>query len=42
MKIEVPATQVEEKKTDDRGRLNLGVDYADQTVTIAVLETDAD
>lgn len=30
----------DEKKTDSRGRVNLGRDYADQRVKVAVLKTE--
>lgn len=38
MEVEVSATDVNEKKADDRGRVTLGAEYADKTVTVAVLE----
>ena len=38
MKIEVKATDVEEKKADDRGRVTLGAEYAGKRVTVAVVE----
>lgn len=34
-----PLTEVE-KETDDRGRVTLGSDWADQTVRVAVLDTE--
>jgi hypothetical protein len=40
MKVEVKATDVEEKKADGRGRVTLGAKYADKTVTVAVLEVE--
>lgn len=40
MNVEVPATDVEEYKADDRGRINLGAEYADKNVTVAVLEAE--
>lgn len=40
MKIEVNATDVNEKKADDRGRVTLGADYAGKTVTVAVVEIE--
>lgn len=40
MKVEVSATDVEEKKADDRGRVTLGAEYADKTVTVAVLDAE--
>lgn len=38
MEVEVSATDVNEKKADGRGRVTLGAEYADKTVTVAVLE----
>lgn len=38
MKVEVAATDIDERKADDRGRVTLGADYAGKTVTVAVLE----
>jgi len=39
MKIEVSASDIKsDKKADDRGRVTLGSEYADETVTVAVLE----
>lgn len=40
MKIEVSATDVEERNADDRGRVTLGAEYAGKTVTVAVLEVE--
>lgn len=40
MKVEVSATDIEERKADDRGRVTLGADYAGKTVTVAVLEVE--
>jgi hypothetical protein len=40
MKVEVAATDIEEKKADDRGRVTLGMEYAGKTVTVAVLEVE--
>jgi hypothetical protein len=43
MQVEVSASDIKSgKKADDRGRITLGAEYADQTVTLAVLETDDD
>jgi hypothetical protein len=42
MQVEVSATEIEEKKADDRGRVTLGAQYADKTVTVAVLEVEED
>lgn len=38
MKVEVKATDIEEKKADDRGRVTLGAEYAGKIVTVAVVE----
>jgi len=40
MQVEVSATDIEERKADDRGRVTLGAEYADKTVTVAVLEVE--
>jgi hypothetical protein len=40
MKVEIPATDIEEKKADHRGRVTLGSEFADKTVTVAVLEVE--
>ena len=40
MNVEVPATDVEKRKADDRGRVTLGSEYADKTVTVAVVEVE--
>lgn len=40
MQVEVNATDIEERKADDRGRITLGAEYADKTVTVAVLEVE--
>lgn len=40
MKIEVDVSDVDEKKADDRGRVTLGKEYADKTVTVAVVEVE--
>jgi hypothetical protein len=40
MKVEVSATEVEELKADDRGRVTLGAEFADKIVTVAVLDVD--
>jgi len=34
--------EIKELKADSRGRVNLGTDYADKTVKVAVLEVDDD
>ena len=39
MQIELSASEIlAAKKADDRGRVTLGSEYADETVTVAVLE----
>ena len=40
MQVEVSAKDIEEKKADDRGRVTLGAEYADKTVTVAVIEVE--
>jgi len=40
MQVEVDATDIEERQADDRGRVTLGAEYADKTVTVAVLEVE--
>ncbi|WP_202932752.1 hypothetical protein [Halorussus salinus] len=40
MKVEVSATDIDEKKADDRGRVTLGSEYAGKTVTVAVVEVE--
>ena len=41
MQIEVSASDIKsEKKADDRGRVTLGSELADRTVTVAVLEVE--
>jgi hypothetical protein len=42
MQINVDATDVDEYKADDRGRITLGADYAGKTVTVAVVEADGE
>ena len=43
MQIEVSASEIKsDKKADDRGRVTLGSEYADETVTVAVLEDEDD
>ena len=31
--------EIKELKADSRGRVNLGTDYADETVRVAIVET---
>jgi len=40
MQVEVSPTDIEERKADDRGRVTLGAEYADQSVTLAVIEVE--
>jgi len=40
MKVEIQATDIEEHKADDRGRVTLGAEFADKTITVAVLDVD--
>jgi hypothetical protein len=40
MKVEVEATDVQEKTADERGRVTLGAEYAEKTVTVAVVEVE--
>jgi len=40
LKVEVMPKEVVEKTTDDRGRLTLGTDYANQDVTFLIIEAD--
>jgi hypothetical protein len=42
MKIDVDAADVMKKPTDSRGRFTLGSDYADKTVTVALVEVHDD
>lgn len=40
MKVEVSATDIEERTADERGRVTIGTEYADKTVTVAVLDVE--
>jgi hypothetical protein len=40
MQVEIPATDIEERKADGRGRVTLGSEYSDKTVTVAVIEVE--
>lgn len=40
MNVEVPVSDVDEYKADDRGRVTLGAEYAGKRVTVAVLEVE--
>jgi len=38
MQIDVEPNAIVEKDTDSRGRLTLGTEYADETVTVLILD----
>jgi len=38
MNINVEVSELVERKTDDRGRVNLGRELADKQVTVAIVE----
>lgn len=40
MKVEIKPKDLVEAKTDRRGRFTLGSDYANQNVTVLVVESD--
>jgi len=40
MKVEVSASDIEERTADGRGRITIGSEYADKIVTVAVLDVD--
>jgi hypothetical protein len=40
MKVEVSATDIQERTADGRGRVTLGAEYADKNVTVAVIEIE--
>jgi hypothetical protein len=40
MEINVSAGQLKDRKADDRGRINLGTEYADMDVVVAVVEPE--
>jgi len=40
MKVDVTPKEVVEKTTDDRGRFNLGTEYANQDVRLLIVEAD--
>lgn len=40
MKLDVKPEDVDEYTTDSRGRLTLGAEYDNQTVEIAILDSD--
>lgn len=41
MQVEVNATDVDEYKTDDRGRITLGSEHANAVVTVALVDSDS-
>lgn len=42
MNVELDVTEVKEVKADERGRVNLGTEYADKRLKVAIVEVDAD
>lgn len=36
--VEIEAAEIRERKTDSRGRVNLGPEYSDATVRVALVE----
>lgn len=40
MGIEVVPDEILKRPTDNRGRIHLGPDYADKTVTVAILDAE--
>ena len=42
VEIEVDPEDIVKKKSDDRGRVTLGAEYADKTVRVAILEVEDD
>lgn len=42
MMVEVDATDVHEFDADSRGRVTLGAAFADETVTVAILDREED
>jgi len=40
MQVDVTPKQVIEKTADDRGRITLGAEFADEDVRLLVVETD--
>jgi len=38
MKVDVDPDDIQKRTTDDRGRVYLGPEYADNTVTVAILD----
>ena len=42
MKVEVDPLEIQERAADERGRITIGMEYADETVTVAVIEVEDD
>jgi len=42
MQVEIEVGDLIERTTDARGRITLGSEYADKTVTVAVVEANDD
>ena len=42
MQVEIEVGDLIERATDARGRITLGSEYADETVTVAVVEVKED
>jgi len=40
MNLEVRPTDIDELEADERGRVTLGAEYGDKTVTVAILEVE--
>jgi hypothetical protein len=40
--VEVSVGHVKQRTADNRGRVTLGSDYADKTVTVAIVEVEGD
>jgi len=42
MEIEITPGDMKDRKADHRGRINLGTEFADKKVVVAVLEVEDD
>ena len=40
--VELDVKEIRKRKADERGRINLGADYADEDVTVAIIRDDGD
>ena len=40
--VELDVREIRKRKADERGRINLGADYADEDVPVAILRDDGD